>query len=104
MPKTIIVRQTYHCTDCRYESDVLVGACPTKGCRGDIYLETDPKKCGTLTVIGDEDIEAEIAEIQKQRTDKGKPEYDAPTIAQYRNQRRAEKDAAIVAARLKEKK
>ena|SRR3990167_3777271 len=104
MPKTIIVRQTYHCTDCRYESDVLIGACTTTGCRGDIYLETNPAKCGVLTVIGNEDIETEIEAIQKQRTDKGKPEYDAPTIAAYRNQRRAEKDAAITAARLKEKK
>ena len=119
MPKTIIVRQTYHCTGCTrfmyyqdgtlakrlgFESGNLVGMCSTEGCRGDIYLETDPAKCGTLTIIGDEDIEAEISAIQKERTDKGKAEYDAPTIAQYRTQRRAEKNAAIAAARVKEKK
>ena len=104
MPKTIIIRQTYHCTGCRYESDVLVGACRTQGCTGEIFLETDPTKCGTFTVIGDEDIEKEIGDMQTQRVSKGKAEYAANVIADYRAQRRAEKDAAITAARIKEKK
>ena len=104
MPKTIIVRQTYHCTGCRYESDVLVGTCSKPDCTGEIFLETDPAKCGTLTVIGDEDIEKEISDMQAQRVSKGKAEYAASTIGAYRAQRQAEKSAAIATARIKEKK
>ena len=119
MPKTIIIRQTYHCTGCTrylydetgniverrgFEGDHLTAGCNTDGCTGELYLETDPAKCGTLTVIGDEDIEKEIEDMQAERVSKGRAKYAANVIADYRSQRRAEKDAAITAARLKEKK
>ena len=119
MPKTIIVKQTYHCTACSkwlydeqgefvqrlgHESEMLKAVCSTKDCTGELYLETDPAKCCTATVIGDEDIEKEIDDMQAERVSKGRAEYAANVIAGYRNQRRAEKDAAITAARIKEKK
>ena len=119
MPKTIIVRQTYHCTGCTrylydgqgnfaerlgYEGDRLTAFCSTPNCTGELYLETDPTKCGALTVIGDEEIEAEIAQMQQLRASKGKQGYGASIINVYRNQRQAEKDAAIATARIKEKK
>ena len=68
MPRTVIIRKTWRCPVCphpgsaQWDNDSLNGKlCPLCGV-GIVRLETDPEKCGTLTVMGSEDIEDEIAD------------------------------------------
>lgn len=70
MPKTIIIRRTWRCQvcyqagcwRCQWGDDALNGQkCPHCGV-GVVVEETDPNKCGTLIVKGEEDIEPEIME------------------------------------------
>ena len=102
MPKTIIIRQTWHCTGCGYEADRLIGACRTVGCSGTMYLESNPAKCGSMTVIGPEDVEDEIAAVNSGRASRAQPALSATAENQYRTQRIAEMNAAIVAIKLRE--
>ena len=73
MPKTIIIRQAWYCNTCRMDSGTNNAGgwetgvetpvpCPRKGCHGVVTRETDPARCGILTVMGVEDIEDEIAQ------------------------------------------
>ena len=101
MPQTTIVRQTWHCTDCRYESDRLVGCCSTNGCKGDIFQETDPARCGSMTVIGPEDIQAELAAINAARVGRGKAVLPNSEATAYVAQRTAEMNAAITSIKLR---
>lgn len=104
MPRTTIIRRTWHCTMCRYESDRLVGACSTLGCAGAILEETDPLKCGSMTVIGIEDIEAEIAAINTQRLARLQLPLSLGAQDTYRQERVAEMNNAIAGIRLREKR
>jgi len=97
MSRTTICRRTWHCTGCRYESDQLVGTCSTLACVGEIYEETDPARCGSMTVIGPEDIENEVTAIQAARAARGQAELPAQAVADYKAQRMAEMNAAIAA-------
>jgi len=101
MPRTIIIRQTYHCTGCRFESDILIGACPTDGCKGEMYHEIDPQRCGTLTVIGAEDIEAEATEIQAAYQARHGKDIAPDALKVHVAQRTAEMNAAIASAEVK---
>ena len=61
MPKTIIIRNTWRCSDCDFEWDIGgQDGCPEGDCVGHVYQTTDVSRMGTLTVVGVEDIEVEI--------------------------------------------
>ena len=64
MARTVIIRQTWRCPVCSSEWDTPLYntlLCPHCS-QGIVGRETDPARCGTLTVMGAEDIEIEIAE------------------------------------------
>lgn len=111
MPKTIIIRQTWYCNVCRVgknpgETDNQGGwqsgsatptPCPRPGCTGMVTMETDPAKCGRLTVMGVEGIEPEIEE----RTE---ATHRARRIAEINQQADAmDADGGFATVRAKEK-
>lgn len=104
MPKTVITRQTWHCTGCEYESDRIKGSCSTNGCTGTIYEETDPARCGTLTIIGMEDVHIELQNINTERISRGQTPLPASARDQYIADRMAEIELAIATARLRERR
>ena len=64
MPRTVIIRKTWRCPVCDAEWDSSAYntlPCPYCG-QGVVRIETNPARCGTLTVMGYEDIEEEILE------------------------------------------
>ena len=68
MPKTVILKKTWRCPCCphpglsQWDNDCFEGQ-PCPNCGEDIVaLTTDTDRMGTMTIIGEEDIEIEIAE------------------------------------------
>ena len=92
MPRTIIVRQTWRCPTCdsEWDSPVLDGQVCSYCNVGVVRREMNPARCGTLTVIGEEDIEEELLSIA------------SPEKSAYRTKRLREMNEAIVAARLRD--
>ena len=106
MPRTIFVRKTWRCPTCdaEWDSDVQDGkVCPYCG-TGIVRQENDVTRCGTLTVMGVEDIEPEIEAADQARIQKGRPVQTAGEKATYRAKRQVDIAAAIVAARVREYK
>ena len=61
MPRTVIIRNTWRCSDCDFEWDIGgQDGCPEGDCVGHVYQTSDVSRMGTLTVSGVEDIEVEI--------------------------------------------
>ena len=61
MPKTIIIRNTWRCSECDSEwGSEIEGSCTQGGCGGNISQTTDVARMGRITVMGVEDIEVEI--------------------------------------------
>ena len=105
MPKTIIKQITMMCptglgnpnASCRFHraSDNMTpdGKCPT--CHLDLVKSTDPLDKITMTVMGEEDIETEITEIKKRKTE-GKDDKNDPDVStlakenSYRNKRKVD--------------
>ena len=113
MPKTIIQISTMMCptglgnpnASCRFHraSNNMTpdGKCPT--CKLDLVKSTDPLDKITMTVMGEEDIETEIAQI-KERKLKGEKnnDPDVSTLAKenaHREKRKEDIRLAIVEAR-----
>ena len=61
MPRTVIIRNTWRCSECDSEWGFEIeGSCTQSGCGGNISQTTDVARMGRLTVMGVEDIEVEI--------------------------------------------
>lgn len=119
MPKTIVQQITMMCptglgnpnASCRFHraSNNMTpdGKCPT--CHLDLIKSTDPLDKITMTVMGEEDIETEIAEI-KDRKQKGEHSKNDPDLStkteenKYRAKRKQDIKKAIIEARKLEDK
>ena len=104
MPKTIVVRQTWRCPTCDSEWDtaILDGQICSRCEKGVVRRETDPTRCGTLTVMGEEDIESEI---EREDVKRSQQEWALQTLAEkvaYRAQRHQDIAKAIIEARKRE--
>lgn len=64
MPKTVIIRQTWRCPTCdsEWDSSILDGKTCSHCGQGVVRRETNPARCGTLSIMGEEEIDGEIEE------------------------------------------
>lgn len=109
MPKTIIKRRTWGCEGCNWNTDNpdFEGvSCPS--CREhEIQRETDPDRMGTLTVMGEEDIEDEFVKNKDGKFSRLLHDMPVKTEAQknaYRAKRKEDIRKAIIEARKVEEK
>ena len=106
MPKTIIKRKTWGCT-CLWNTDNPEWEgrdCPNCGKPNGIQRETDPNRMGTLTIMGEEDVELEIEREDEERTKKGETKRTEAEKTVYRTKRKQDIVEAIVRAKLLEDK
>ena len=127
MPKTIIKIRTWSCS-CGYKQDfpptqenqdihfnndrtfrlddVKENECPSCGLRGirgkQMVKEIDLDKKTIITIMGEEDIEPEIAQEDEKRAKENKPLKTTAEKTAYREKRKADIAEAIKQARLLE--
>jgi len=116
MPKTIIKIKTWTCPSCGYHQDFeptpqLMSqnfSCQDNSCpsckTSELLLGTDDSRKIAHTVLGDEDIDAEILILCDKLVENGSEEMTANEKAEYKTKRQGDVARAIAEAKKHEDK